>query len=174
MRETEDEARRTAHGAPGTTHEAPGTMHEAPGTMHEAPGTGTAHRARSTQHGFVFVWGPAAGVMAAIFLVSSVPHLDTSDSGLSDKSLHSWVYAALGALLLRALAGAVWAGVTARAAALAWLSAVLWGALDELHQTFVPGRSLSGGDWLADALGAALGVAAVLVLARLRPGSRAV
>jgi VanZ family protein len=160
MRETEDETRRTTHEAPGTTH--------------GAPGTGTAHGAQSTQHGFVFVWGPAAGLMAAIFLASSVPHLDTSDSGLSDKSLHSWAYAALGALLLRALSGAAWAGVTARAAALAWLSAVLWGAFDELHQTFVPGRSLSGGDWLADALGAALGVAAVLVLARLRPGSRAV
>jgi VanZ family protein len=174
MRETEDEARRTTHGAPGTTHEAPGTTHEAPGTTHEAPGTGTAHGAQRTQHGFSFVWGPAVALMAAIFLVSSVPHLDTSESGISDKSLHSWTYAALGALLARALAGAAWAGVTARAAALAWAYAVLWGGFDELHQSFVPGRSLSGADWLADAIGAAAGIVAVLALARLRPRNRAV
>ena len=31
------------------------------------------------------------------------------------------------------------------------------GALDELHQSLVPGRSAELGDWLADAVGVALG-----------------
>jgi VanZ family protein len=102
--------------------------------------------------------------MVAIFAVSSVPNLDTSGTGVSDKSLHFWVYGLLGALLLRALAGAAWAGVTVRAASAAWLMAVVWGALDEVHQAFVPGRSLSGLDWLADAGGAALAAGVVLAV----------
>ena len=32
-----------------------------------------------------------------------------------------------------------------------------YGALDELHQSLVPGRSAELGDWLADAVGVALG-----------------
>ncbi len=112
--------------------------------------------------------------MVAIFSVSSVPHLDTSESGVSDKSLHFWTYGALGALLLRALAGAVWSAVTLRVAVGAWLMAVGWGALDELHQAFVPGRSPSWLDWLSDAGGAALAVAAALVLAVVWRRGRAV
>lgn len=41
-----------------------------------------------------------------------------------------------------------------------WLSvsiAVLWGALDEVHQSFVPGRFASVWDLLADTLGALVG-----------------
>ena len=32
-----------------------------------------------------------------------------------------------------------------------------YGALDELHQSLVPGRSMQLGDWLADTVGVALG-----------------
>jgi len=47
-----------------------------------------------------------------------------------------------------------------------WCSA--YGALDELHQYFVPGRACMWQDWLIDTTGAALGItAAVLVAARL-------
>ena len=45
-----------------------------------------------------------------------------------------------------------------------------YGAVDELHQYFVPGRESDVWDWLADALGAFLGAAAMLlVMRRLRP-----
>ena len=123
---------------------------------------------------WLFVWGPAVSLMAAIFAVSSVPNLDTTSSGISDKTLHFWTYGALGVLLVRALAGAAWTGVTSRAASLAWVMAVAWGALDEWHQSTVPGRSLSGRDLVADAIGAALAVAVVLLAARRRRGGRAV
>lgn len=123
---------------------------------------------------WLFVWGPPIGLMAAIFAVSSVPHLDTSSSGVSDKNLHFWTYGLLGVLLVRALAAADWTAVTIRTAVLAWVCGVGYGAFDEVHQAFVPGRTMSGGDLLADAVGTALGAGAALVAARLRARDRAV
>lgn len=41
----------------------------------------------------------------------------------------------------------------------AWGIAALYGAVDELHQSFVPGRVCSLADFVSDALGAALAVA---------------
>ncbi|HAN31901.1 MAG TPA: hypothetical protein DCQ06_09920 [Myxococcales bacterium] len=34
-----------------------------------------------------------------------------------------------------------------------------WGAIDEVHQAFVVGRTASAGDWLADSMGALLAIA---------------
>lgn len=50
-----------------------------------------------------------------------------------------------------------------------WLLAVLYAATDEIHQTFVPGRSGRVTDVLIDAAGAAVGV---LVMAWLRRRAR--
>jgi len=45
-----------------------------------------------------------------------------------------------------------------------------YGAIDELHQYFVPGRDCNFWDWVADTLGAFLGAAAVLLFMRaLKP-----
>lgn len=41
-----------------------------------------------------------------------------------------------------------------------FLAVAVFGVLDEWHQSFIPGRDASAGDWLADAAGAALGLAA--------------
>jgi VanZ family protein len=41
-----------------------------------------------------------------------------------------------------------------------------YGAIDEFHQYFVPGRSSSVWDWVADTLGGAAGAAVVLRAAR--------
>jgi VanZ family protein len=38
------------------------------------------------------------------------------------------------------------------------LIGVGYGALDEWHQSFVPGRELSAGDWVADSTGVMLGL----------------
>jgi len=112
--------------------------------------------------------------MAAILLASSVPNLDSEQTGLSDKTLHFWTYGALGALMLRALARASWRGTAVRSALGAWTLTSAWGALDEVHQALVPGRFPSWADWLADALGAAAAVGLGLVLARRRRENRAV
>ena len=43
--------------------------------------------------------------------------------------------------------------------AMVWAS--LYGASDEFHQSFVPGRHVEIADWLADTLGGGVGAAAV-------------
>jgi hypothetical protein len=43
-----------------------------------------------------------------------------------------------------------------------------YGAIDEFHQYFVPGRSCDVWDWLADTLGALLGALAIMILVRMR------
>jgi VanZ family protein len=65
-----------------------------------------------------------------------------------DKLAHLLLFAVLAALLY--LAGL--------RAPLAVLGAALYGMTDEVHQMFVPGRSPDVRDWLADTLGAVLGV----------------
>jgi hypothetical protein len=63
----------------------------------------------------------------------------------------------------------LWAG-------LVLTSGILYGASDELHQSFVPGRDPSFGDLCLDALGLLLGIVLFLVAKRLlfsqRPGGR--
>jgi VanZ family protein len=51
-----------------------------------------------------------------------------------------------------------------------FLSGTLLGALDELHQYFVPGRSTEILDWIADALGVLLGLLIFIFLFRRAKG----
>jgi len=118
----------------------------------------------------LWLWGPVAAMMTALFVASSIPNLHRIPGGFSDKTAHFWAYALLGALALRALAGGTWRAVNRRAAAIGWLIAVTYAITDEFHQAFVPGRSPSWEDWVADALGAGVAVIAVLAVRRLRAG----
>ncbi len=99
--------------------------------------------------------------MVAIFGASSMSDLQTTPAGLSDKTVHGLVYGLLGALVLRAVAGAGWAGVTLVAVLAATVISGLYGVTDELHQGFVPGRSTEALDMVADAVGAS-GAAGVI------------
>ena len=114
-----------------------------------------------------WVWGPAIVQMAVIFVLSGIPNLKELPGRISDFTGHFAGYVILGALVIRGVAGARWAGVDARAAARAWLISAAYGASDEFHQSFVPGRSPSGVDWIADATGAAAAVVAITVVASL-------
>jgi len=84
----------------------------------------------------------------------------------SDKLLHAAAYGLFAGLVLRAL----WAeegtpapaGVLVLGAALA----AAYGAADELHQRFVPGRSCDLFDWMADGAGATLAAVAWTPLTR--------
>lgn len=51
----------------------------------------------------------------------------------------------------------------------AFLFCVIYGASDELHQYFVPGRSCDIFDWLADAVGAGAAALALPLAARWKP-----
>jgi UDP-2,3-diacylglucosamine pyrophosphatase LpxH len=76
-----------------------------------------------------------------------------------DKFVHAGVFGALAWLLDRACQRQIPQWPLYRRHLLVFLLVSLYGASDECHQYFVPGRSCEFGDWLADSLGAALGVA---------------
>lgn len=100
----------------------------------------------------VRTWGPALAWAVVIFLVSSRPTLPVGlELGL-DKVAHFVTYGVLGCALARGQHLSGWPWVSALVLGLAY------GALDELHQSFVPGRFADAADWAADALGTAAGV----------------
>ncbi len=75
---------------------------------------------------------------------------------VSDKALHFFAYAGLGFLLAAMLS---LLGIrNSRAYWTAVLVAVAYGAVDELGQIPIPGRTAEGLDWLADVAGAVAGV----------------
>ena len=80
--------------------------------------------------------------------------------------MHGLLYAVQGFLLYRAVAwpnasGPAWL----RALAIAGVLAV-WGTLDEIHQSWIPGRSMEASDALADTAGGFVGALAAGVLPR--------
>lgn len=99
----------------------------------------------------VLGWIPAVLWAAAIFVVSDRPTVSIPSFWAADKVLHFGAYALLGLLLAH---GAASSGASTRwAVPLGWLYA----ASDEIHQGFVPGRSMDPADWAADALGVLAG-----------------
>jgi VanZ family protein len=68
-----------------------------------------------------------------------------------DKVVHFSVYGLLGTLACRAIAGS-------RGAWWALAAVSAYGATDEWHQYFVPGRSSELADWVADTAGAAIAI----------------
>ena len=118
--------------------------------------------------GLLWSWGPVVALMAAIFQVSSFEDLGSLPGDVSDKTGHFSAYAVLGALALRATARGRWAGVTARAAVVAWGVCLAYGASDELHQRLLPGRTMAFDDWIADAAGSATAIVLLGLVAVVR------
>jgi hypothetical protein len=121
-------------------------------------------RVVAPQSHWLALWLPPVLYLAAIFWISSQPHpfLQTPGFSGADKVAHAVAYAILGLLLCRAYRGS---GIPGGAAfALALLTASLYGASDEWHQSLVPNRAADSQDWLADSVGAAAGAGAWLVL----------
>ncbi len=93
-----------------------------------------------------------------IFFLSSRPVLPAPDLPGFDKLAHLCEYGVFGLLLARGFRAY---GMTPRVAiALAAVAASAYGVSDELHQGFVPGRSVEVLDWLSDTAGGAMGAAA--------------
>lgn len=118
----------------------------------------------------LIAWGPAAAWAAVLFSLSALPEWPSVAAffDLPDKLVHFGVYVVLGA----ALAHARHHGAPGAPHALLVALGAAYGASDEWHQSFVPGRTPSAGDWLADAVGVVVGyfvawTIAVAVLRRL-------
>lgn len=102
------------------------------------------------------LWVPVVLYMTLIFSLSSVSDVPALPGGMSDKSAHALLYAGLGILLVRALAGGRGTKVGAGTFALTILIAAVYGLSDEIHQLFVPGRQFDLRDLAADGIGAAV------------------
>jgi VanZ family protein len=94
----------------------------------------------------------------ALFLASSTSYLGPAGA-LPDWLTHGAAYLVLGFLVARALAGGTGGALSGRAASIAVLATTVYGASDEWHQSFVPGRDASAADVLKDLAGSGLGVA---------------
>ena len=99
-------------------------------------------------------------VMGLIFFLSQLPGSSLQLPPLPgvDKLGHGILYALLAATTILAITPGP-ARRTLRAGLLVVLFCLLYGISDEFHQSFVPGRDPSGGDILADTIGAAVAVA---------------
>jgi VanZ family protein len=108
--------------------------------------------------------------MALIFFLSSRadPQVPEFLLPVPDKAMHALLYAGLGTLVARALAGGWFRPVTLKTAAVAVAVASIYGISDELHQYFVPSRQMDAADLVADAAGASFASIALYLASRSR------
>ena len=102
--------------------------------------------------------------MAFIFMMSSQPTIPIPQVGIGqDKFMHFIAYGILGFLLAKSFKDSN-NGLALKQIIIAGLFALLYGASDEIHQSFVAGRDASWADLLADGIGGFVG--AFLLLRR--------
>lgn len=111
-------------------------------------------------------WTPPVVWVVIILIGTSWPSVSVGpDVQHLDKVVHFSAYAVLSALMLRAtLSPRDWGTV---ATIIVMVS--LFGAVDEWHQSFIPRRSMSFADWIADSTGALLGALTVRLIPFLTP-----
>ena len=105
---------------------------------------------------------------ALIFVLSSMSTLPAPPGGFTDKHAHFVTYGVLAALLVWAITDRAPLRTTWTVAATAVALAALYGASDEWHQSFVPGREVSVLDFAADTAGAALAAVGLWAWAIIR------
>lgn len=114
-------------------------------TPRPTPASGAAYWVRRA------AWPVAVAVL--IFCASSRSQVASPGfTKVDDKFAHFGAYGLLGTLVCR-VRGAGW-----RSAGVSLLLVSAYGASDEWHQSFVPGRMSDSADWVADTLGAALAI----------------
>lgn len=97
--------------------------------------------------------------MAAIFFTSSLPGGELGSlMSLVPNALHNLLHIPAYALLAASWCLAWPSHRGWPAALLTWTLTLGYGVFDEWHQSFVPGREVSGADLLRDALGGGIGI----------------
>jgi VanZ family protein len=110
---------------------------------------------------------PALLIAGVIWFLSSQSTLPQPKGILGwDKLQHGAAFAALAAAVGLWISPAFWKRRSFLALLLAGLIGSAYGAVDEVHQYFVPDRYSTFWDWLADTLGAFFGAAAMLLFIR--------
>ncbi|MBI4584590.1 MAG: VanZ family protein [Planctomycetes bacterium] len=148
--------------------------------MRPGEGGGGGEVSKDSGKRWIAAWLPLLLYSGLIFYLSSQSKLLIPIGSIpeSDKILHFGAYTLWGLLCAWGLARHWPALSLAGWVSIITLAGTLYGAADELHQHFVPGREASLWDLLADGLG---GLAGAVISAWLRrkksgeyPGSRAV
>ena len=111
----------------------------------------------------LWYWVPVALYAGTIFYLSAQSHPEDQlptflFKAVSDKVLHAMEYGILSLLCYRAFRWSAGPAVARQAVVLAIVTASFYGITDEVHQSFVPLRESSWKDWLADTIGAIVGV----------------
>jgi len=105
------------------------------------------------------VYVPLTLYWLLLFAATSIPGSDLPAMRLSDKLLHFGAFSVLGFLLdltARVQNKNTW--IRKNNFVFSYVVILIYGALDEIHQYFIPGRSADYMDWLADMVGALFGV----------------
>src|SRR5688572_4922770 len=107
------------------------------------------------------LWAATIGYWVVLLVITHIPQARVPRTPMSDKTAHLLAYFVLGALLSLA----VWMTSPRRRFTWAVVLVILiaYGSADEFTQAWV-GRYPEVGDWLADSVGAAIGVGVVGVV----------
>lgn len=106
-------------------------------------------------------WLPVFVVMASIFYSSSVPAKDIPPLfPYQDILYHAAIYVILALFYLRALKNTLGPRSLARLVLYTAAFGLIYGASDEFHQVFTPGRSCAFFDLIIDTAGSLIGAAA--------------
>ncbi len=113
-------------------------------------------------------WLPVIGYIVLISVLSHQPRLAPPPIPFfpSDKAAHLIEFGLFGWLLWRAWRATFGRSNPALVAMAALSCAVFMGTIDEIHQSFVPGRDSSPYDLFADAAGAT--IAQIILMSRTR------
>jgi VanZ family protein len=108
---------------------------------------------------------PALLIAGFIWFLSSQSILPQPKGILGwDKLQHLLIFGALAAAIGFWIPAAFWKRRPGLFLLITMLAGSGYGAIDELHQYFVPGRDSNVWDWIADTLGSFLGALAVMLL----------
>jgi VanZ family protein len=132
---------------------------------------GSEGRSRSRARSAAFFWGLFLFALTSWPSPPRVPVLSAIPN--FDKVVHFGLYAVEAFFLYQAVRWAGRAGFSlARVLAIVGALAV-WGVADEVHQSWIPGRSMEGEDVAADVAGAGIGAVAASLASRARRRTRA-
>ena len=113
----------------------------------------------------LLVYIPLVLYWVLLLIATSLPANDIPALGLYDKFYHLGAYTVLSFFLYLTLIYQKKSKFLFEKAGIATIIVTsVYGALDEVHQIFVPGRSAEILDWAADLIGACLGVYIVYLM----------
>jgi len=118
-----------------------------------------------TRRQIVCYWGPTAVWAGLILVGTSLPRVPGPDVVGFDKFSHFIAYGVLGVLLMRSLLRCQGRALPKAALFTVGVGAV-FAAVDELHQSWIPGRHTDIRDFVADCVGLLLAIAAMWTFRR--------